>query len=102
MELQKNLVVPGISYTDVKVYVKDSDKAPVDGQEEEWEDEDEDEDGDEEDEWESEEGDSENEGGEEKDGKEKKKKIRTYKIMKPTLTSNDELLLPNGKTYPLC
>lgn len=28
----------------------------------------------------------------------KKLKIKTYHIMKPTITANDELLLPNGKT----
>jgi hypothetical protein len=31
----------------------------------------------------------------------KKQKIKTYHIMKPTMTSNDELLLPNGKVYSL-
>ena len=29
----------------------------------------------------------------------KKKKVITYNIMKPTMTANDELLLPNGKMY---
>ena len=34
--------------------------------------------------------------------KKKKKKVITYNIMKPTMTANDELLLPNGKMYSIC
>ena len=84
--LEQENVVPGIEYQEVKVLVDE------DGSEGEWEDEDEEEEGSEEEgEWEEIEEETEQEEGEsgEKEKKSGKQKVKTYRIMKPTMTAND-------------
>ena len=87
--------MPGISYTTVKVYATEKDGHG--NEEDEWEDEDNSNEDSEE--WEDDEGEDIEKQGEEEYIKEKnKKRVISYNIMKPTMTANDELLLPNGKT----
>ena len=96
IEEQKNKNVLGIQYEKVEVIIDDKAQEVEDDGNSDWEDVESDEDDEVEDEWEDEgEEDDEEDWDDEEQIKEEEEKVKTktYYVMKPTLTNNEQLLL---------